>query len=239
MSELQYTEQAAAAYGAERIRAALKPRGRLFVDATENLTDPSSRQMLVNVLGRSDPLVQDALETVLASGFLGDRDRTPVPGVTEPPAVAPHPAPPIANDPQLVVDLIAKSRESIARLTESIRGRSGSELLDFIDDAIRRRLAVLAQYISPEEQQRVKKTRPQWRALLERAERLMADGVPPHAPAARELALDWRALMDRTVGRDAALGERLLALYENEPLLQAGMAFTPALRHYIQQSAGP
>ncbi|MBP7616462.1 MAG: MerR family transcriptional regulator [Steroidobacteraceae bacterium] len=113
------------------------------------------------------------------------------------------------------------------------------ELLDFIDDAIRRRLAVLAQYISPEEQQRVKKTRPQWRALLERAERLMADGVPPHAPAARELALDWRALMDRTVGRDAALGERLLALYENEPLLQAGMAFTPALRHYIEQSAGP
>jgi DNA-binding transcriptional MerR regulator len=113
------------------------------------------------------------------------------------------------------------------------------KLLDYIDDAIRRRLAVLAKYISPEEQQRLSKTRSEWRAILERAERLMADGVAPHAPAARDLARDWRALMDRTVGHDAALGERLLAVYEKEPLLQAGMAFTPTLRNYIRQAAGP
>ena len=113
------------------------------------------------------------------------------------------------------------------------------ELLDYIDDAIRRRLAVLAKYLSPEEQQRLNKTRPEWRALLERSERLMTDGVPPHDPAARELARDWRALMDRTVGHDAALGERLLEVYENEPLLQAGMAFTPTLRKYIRQAADP
>ena len=125
------------------LRPMVTAGGRLFVDATENLTDPSSRQMLVNVLGRSDPLVQDALETVLASGFLGDPDRTPVPEATEPPAVAPHPAPPIANDPQLVIDLIAKSRESIARLTESIRGRSGSALLDFIEADIAEMKALL------------------------------------------------------------------------------------------------
>jgi hypothetical protein len=67
----------------------------------------------------------------------------------------------------------------------------------------------------------------------------MADGVPPHDPAARELARDWQALMDCTVGHDAALRERLVAAYENEPLLQAGMAFTPALRNYIRQAAGP
>ena len=113
------------------------------------------------------------------------------------------------------------------------------ELIEYIDDAIRRRLAVLARYVSPEQQQRLNKTRPEWRALLERAERLMADGVPPHASAARELAHDWQALMDRTTGHDAALGERLIAAYENEPLLQAGMAFTPALRNYVKQSAGP
>jgi hypothetical protein len=45
--------------------------------------------------------------------------------------------------------------------------------------------------------------------------------------------------MDRTAGHDAALGKRLLAVYENEPLLQAGMAFTPTLRNYIEQAAGP
>jgi DNA-binding transcriptional MerR regulator len=112
------------------------------------------------------------------------------------------------------------------------------ELLDFIDDAIRRRLAVLARYATPEQQQRIAESRPAWRALLGRAERLMAEGVPPQAEAARELARDWQALMDRTAGGDAALGERLIAAYENEPLLQGGMAFTPALRNYVRQSAG-
>ncbi|MBL0150235.1 MAG: MerR family transcriptional regulator [Ideonella sp.] len=111
-------------------------------------------------------------------------------------------------------------------------------LLDYIDVAIQRRMAVLARYVSPEQQQRLASNRPQWRALLERAERLMADGVPPQAEAARELARDWQALMDRTAGNDAALGDRLVAAYENEPLLQAGMAFTPALRKYIRQAAG-
>ena len=67
----------------------------------------------------------------------------------------------------------------------------------------------------------------------------MADGVPPQASAARELARDWQALMERTVGSDVALGERLIAAYENEPLLHAGMAFTPALRKYLEQAAGP
>jgi hypothetical protein len=113
------------------------------------------------------------------------------------------------------------------------------ELLAYIDDAIRRRLAVLAKHVSPQQQQSLNKTRPEWRALVARAERLMADGVPPQAAAARELARDWQALMDRTVGHDAALGERLIAAYENDPLLQAGLAFTPTLRNYVKQAAGP
>jgi hypothetical protein len=105
-------------------------------------------------------------------------------------------------------------------------------LLDYIDVAIQRRMAVLARYVSPEQQQRLASNRPQWRALLERAERLMADGVPPQAEAARELARDWQALMDRTAGNDAALGDRLVAAYENEPLPRPAW-LTPALRSYV------
>jgi MerR family transcriptional regulator, thiopeptide resistance regulator len=112
------------------------------------------------------------------------------------------------------------------------------ELLDYIDDAIRRRLAVVSRYASPEQLQRLNQARPEWRAILLRAQRMMADGVPPQDLAAHELARDWQALMDRTFGHDAALGERLMAAYENEPLLQAGMAFTPALRDYVKQAAG-
>jgi MerR family transcriptional regulator, thiopeptide resistance regulator len=110
-------------------------------------------------------------------------------------------------------------------------------LIEYIDEAVRRRLAVLAKYINPQQQERLHKTRPEWRALLERAERLLNEGVPPDAQAARELALDWQALMERTVGHDDALGKRLIAAYENDPLLQAGMALTPTLRNYLKQAA--
>jgi MerR family transcriptional regulator, thiopeptide resistance regulator len=111
-------------------------------------------------------------------------------------------------------------------------------LLDYIEQATQLRLAVLAKYISADELERLDKTLdPEWRALAGRAERLMADGVPPHSAAARELARDWQALMDRMVGHDAALRAKLLAAYENEPLLQAGVVFTPEVRRYVQQAA--
>ena len=89
------------------------------------------------------------------------------------------------------------------------------ELLDYIGQATKLRLAVLAKYISPDELQRLEKMLdPEWRVLAERAERLMADGVPPHAAAARELARDWQTLLDRMVGHDATLRAKLLAFEE-------------------------
>lgn len=39
--------------------------GRLFVDVTRRLASPASRAALLDVMGRGDPLVRDALETVL------------------------------------------------------------------------------------------------------------------------------------------------------------------------------
>ncbi|MCB0051438.1 MAG: hypothetical protein KDE24_18050, partial [Caldilinea sp.] len=45
--------------------------GRLFVDVAPDLASPARRNILVNVLGKSDPLIRDALMTVLArEGFL-------------------------------------------------------------------------------------------------------------------------------------------------------------------------
>ena len=111
-------------------------------------------------------------------------------------------------------------------------------LLEYIDRAIQLRLATLAKYLSADELQRLDKTlEPQWCALSERADRLMADGVPPHAAAARELARDWGALLDRVVRQDATLRAKLLAAYDNEPLLQAGATFTKQARRYVRQAA--
>lgn len=42
-----------------------KAGGRLFVDATQRLASPASRDYLINTLGKSDPLIRDALTTVI------------------------------------------------------------------------------------------------------------------------------------------------------------------------------
>src|SRR5206468_3830537 len=39
--------------------------GRLFVDVTQPLSSPASRASLLGLLGKSDPLIGDALQTIL------------------------------------------------------------------------------------------------------------------------------------------------------------------------------
>jgi len=112
-------------------------------------------------------------------------------------------------------------------------------LLDYINQSVQLRLSALAKYISAEELQHLDNTlEPEWHALSERAERLIGNGVPPHGASARQLASDWQVLVDRFVRHDGALRDKLLAAYDNEPLLQAGAIFTPEVRHYVRQAAG-
>jgi rifampicin phosphotransferase len=101
--------------------------GRLFVDVTRGLASPASRAGLLEALGRSDPLIGDALQTLLDRGDF-------VPSLPdEEPAVPPAGAPaPLETDPALVAELIERSRASFAALERDIRTKSGSELLDVI-----------------------------------------------------------------------------------------------------------
>ncbi len=103
--------------------------GRLFVDVTGGLASPASRAGILEVLGKSDPLIRDALQTILDRG---DFIRS-VPN--EGPAWAPPvgaPTTPIETDSAIPADLIARSQASIAALKRDIRTKSGSALLDFI-----------------------------------------------------------------------------------------------------------
>ncbi len=102
--------------------------GRLFVDVTHVLASPASRAGLLEVLGKSDPLIRDALQTIL------ERDdfirSLPDEGPGEP---APGDSPaPIETDPTIVTELIARNEASIATLKRDIQTKSGSALLDFI-----------------------------------------------------------------------------------------------------------
>src|SRR5439155_16787809 len=42
--------------------------GRLFVDVTGRLASPATRAAMLETFGRSDPLIRDAIETVLERG---------------------------------------------------------------------------------------------------------------------------------------------------------------------------
>jgi pyruvate,water dikinase len=101
--------------------------GRLFVDVAALLAAPTSRARMLD-LARSDPLIGDALQTVVDRG-----DFLPPPP-DEAPAVAPPGGeqPLIEADPALVVEFIERSRASLAALERDIATMSGPELFDFI-----------------------------------------------------------------------------------------------------------
>ena len=107
--------------------------GRLFVDVTARLASSATRAGLLEVMGKGDPLIRDALETVLERGDFIRSLPDEAPG--GPPAGAARRArapAPIETDPAIVADLIARNQASIAALKRDIRTKSGTALLDFI-----------------------------------------------------------------------------------------------------------
>jgi pyruvate,water dikinase len=101
--------------------------GRLFVDVTRALASPASRAGLLE-LGKSDPLIRDALQTILDRG---DFIRS-LPDEGPDAARAGGAPAPIETDPAIVAELIGRSQASIAASKHDIRTKSGSALLDFI-----------------------------------------------------------------------------------------------------------
>jgi rifampicin phosphotransferase len=109
-----------------------KAGGRLFVDVTQQLASPASRNMLLNGMGQHDPLLKDALMTILErEDFierLPDNDQAPSQrrGSTARQAQLEN------NNPSIVADFIKRSQISIEELKHNIKTKSGSELFDFI-----------------------------------------------------------------------------------------------------------
>ncbi|MDT8977931.1 phosphoenolpyruvate synthase [Paenibacillus sp. chi10] len=104
-----------------------KAGGRLFIDVTPML---ASRDHVLHYLGKSDPLIKDALMTVLERDFI---KMLPVD------TTAPNPYKSTAdkmreieNNPSIVPDSIKRNQESLEALKHNIQTNSGSDLFDFI-----------------------------------------------------------------------------------------------------------
>ncbi len=117
-------------------RPMFKAGGRLFVDVTPLLASPASRESILDVMGKGDPLIKDALMTIIERGdfiqSLPDEKQEKTPGKSnQGPSLADFKA---LNeyDPAIVSDLIKRSETSIEELKQNIQTKSGSDLIDFI-----------------------------------------------------------------------------------------------------------
>ncbi|WP_379139765.1 phosphoenolpyruvate synthase [Paenibacillus sp. sgz500992] len=113
-----------------------KAGGRLFVDITPNLASPDSRENLLNAMGQHDPLIKDAVMTIVERGdFIkslpNDKKEQSIGKSNKGMSSAGFQAP-IENDPTIVSDLIKRNQTSIEELKQNIRTKSGSDLFDFI-----------------------------------------------------------------------------------------------------------
>ncbi|MER7591284.1 rifamycin-inactivating phosphotransferase [Micromonospora sp. NPDC127501] len=114
--------------------------GRLFVDATRLLASPTGRGSFLEMVGKSDPLMKDALQTLLdrpdfipaLTGDAGPARLTTGGASTS-----------IETDPAIVTELIERSEASIAALRRDIATVTGTALFDFLLDAFQEHKRVL------------------------------------------------------------------------------------------------
>ncbi|MBE1442763.1 phosphoenolpyruvate synthase [Paenibacillus sp. OAS669] len=119
-----------------------KAGGRLFVDVTPRLASPVSRDAIMKTFGQHEPLIKDALMTLLEHGdfikLIPDDKTAPVPGRSNTDTLSL-----IENAPTIVSDLMKMNQTSLEELKQTIQTKSGSDLLDFILEDIQQQLKKL------------------------------------------------------------------------------------------------
>ncbi|HET9921893.1 MAG TPA: phosphoenolpyruvate synthase, partial [Ktedonobacteraceae bacterium] len=121
--------------------------GRLFVDVTPLLASPVSKQNLLNGMGQHDPLIKDALMTIIERGdfiqSLPDDKQEQSSGKSNKVISTSGFRTQIENDPAIVADLIKRSQASIEELKQNIQTKSGADVFDFILEDIQQLKKIL------------------------------------------------------------------------------------------------
>lgn len=109
--------------------------GRLFVDVAQQLASPASREMLLSMMEQHDPLFKDALVTILENdNSLQDKtgDQT---SSKDHKGKAPVDFQTLRDyDPSIVQELIGNCEASLHKLKQAIQKKTGSELMDLIEE---------------------------------------------------------------------------------------------------------
>nr|MBB6151574.1 pyruvate,water dikinase [Mucilaginibacter sp. SP1R1] len=121
-------------------RPMFKAGGRLFVDVADIMATPAGRESLLEAMGQHDPLIKDALLTIIERGdfikLLPNAENAPVivkstKGLSSADILAP-----VGSAPAVVRELIKEDEATVDALKQNIQTRSGTELFDFIREDI-------------------------------------------------------------------------------------------------------
>lgn len=114
--------------------------GRLFVEVTQMLSSPDSRKMLLNNMEQHDPLMKDALMTIIERGdfikLLPSNNEKQNDPKTNKSISSSNLKEEIENKQTIVSELIKKNQSSIDQLKHNIQMKSGVDLVDFIIEDI-------------------------------------------------------------------------------------------------------
>ncbi len=116
-----------------------KAGGRLFVDVSQMLASPNSRGILLNTMGQHDPLMKDALLTIIERDFIKmlPNDKKELNPIKSSKSAQPQMAQTQnQNEFTIVTELIKSSETSLAELKYNIKSKSGLDLLNFIQEDI-------------------------------------------------------------------------------------------------------
>jgi len=121
--------------------------GRLFVDVTPLLASPGNRMTLLATMGQHDPLMKDALMTIIERGdfikSLPADKKEQSPGKGNRVISSAGFRTQVENDPRIVSDLIKRSQTSLEELKQNIQTKSGPDLFDFIMEDIQQLRKIL------------------------------------------------------------------------------------------------
>ena len=104
------------------VRPMYEAGGRLFVDISSELASLGGRNVILNVLGKSDPLIKDAITTIVDRDFiklLPENNADPAPANNE--SLPGKFQKQTEYDSGIVADLISTGETSIAELRETIQ----------------------------------------------------------------------------------------------------------------------
>lgn len=118
------------------------------------------------------------------------------------------------------------------------RVRPGLAMIQYIEQAVQLRLALLTKHLGADDLRRIRVVPDEeWEALSDSVMALIPKQLPPHAPQVLAALKRWNDMVDHSALNDPALRAKMQRAFEAEPMLRNASPLQPAARDYLMKVA--